>query len=133
MLAEILALSNAAAPTLHYSMEARLRITVDKHLREFLRTKAQLAMPRNTEPGIMAMQANQALQFNFEQASAAASLGTSKQILADFFPRKVFTIDKIGDLDASIAQAVENKQLKGPLTDAQKAAILKTVADLNAK
>ena len=57
----------------------------------------------------------------------------AKQILADFFPRKVFTIDKIGDLDASIAQAVENKQLKGQLTDAQKAAILKTVADLNAK
>ena len=83
MLAEILALSNAAAPILHYSMEAQLRITVDKHLREFLRTKAQLAMPRNTEPGIMAMQANQAVQFNFEQASAAASLGTSKQILAD--------------------------------------------------
>lgn len=57
----------------------------------------------------------------------------AKQILADFFPRKAFTIDKIGDLDASIAQAVENKQLKGPLTDAQKAAIHKTVADLNAK
>ena len=64
-------------------MEAQLRITVYKHLREFLRTKAQLAMPRNTEPGIMAMQANQAVQFNFEQASAAASLGTSKQTLAD--------------------------------------------------
>ena len=29
------------------------------------------------------MQANQAAQLNFEQASAAASLGTSKQILAD--------------------------------------------------
>ncbi len=57
----------------------------------------------------------------------------AKKILADFFPRKAFTIDKIGDLDASIAQAVANKQLKGPLTDAQKAAIHKTVADLNAK
>ncbi len=57
----------------------------------------------------------------------------AKQILADFFPRKAFTIDKIGDLDASIAQAVENKQLKSPLTDAQKAAIHKSVADLNAK
>ncbi len=57
----------------------------------------------------------------------------AKQILIDFFPRRAFTIDKIGDLDASIAQAVENKQLKGPLTDAQKAAIHKTVTDLNAK
>ncbi len=57
----------------------------------------------------------------------------AKQILVEFFPRKAFTIDKIGDLDASIAQAVENKQLKGPLTDAQKATIHKTVADLNAK
>lgn len=57
----------------------------------------------------------------------------AKQILTDFFPRKAFTIDKIGDLDSSIEQAVANKQLKGPLTDAQKAAIHKTVADLNAK
>lgn len=57
----------------------------------------------------------------------------ARKILTDFFPRKAFTINKIGDLDASIAQAVENKQLKGPLTDAQKAAIHKTVADLNAK
>ncbi len=45
--------------------------------------KAQLALPRITEPGIVAMQANQAGQFNFEQAGAAASLGTSKQIFAD--------------------------------------------------
>ena len=78
MLAEILALSNAAALILHYSMDAQLRITVDKHLREFLRTKVQLALQQITEPGIVAMQANQAAQLNFEQASAAASLGTSK-------------------------------------------------------
>lgn len=57
----------------------------------------------------------------------------AKQILTDFFPRKAFTIDRIGDLDASIEQAVANKQLKSPLTDAQKAAIHKTVADLNKK
>ncbi len=57
----------------------------------------------------------------------------AKQIIADFFPRKAFTIDKIGDLDASIAQAIENKQLRGPLTDEQKAAIHKTVAELNKK
>ena len=57
----------------------------------------------------------------------------AKQILTDFFPRKVFTIDKIGDLDASIEQAVANKQLKGPLTEEQKAAIHKTVAELNAR
>ncbi len=82
-LAEILALSNAAAPILHYSMKTQLCITVEKHLREFLRTKAQLALPRITKPGIVAMQANQAAQLNFEQASAAASLGTSMQILAD--------------------------------------------------
>ena len=56
-----------------------------------------------------------------------------RQILAEFFPRKAFTIDKIGDLDASIAQAVANKTLKAPLTDAQKTAIHKTVADFNAK
>jgi NitT/TauT family transport system substrate-binding protein len=57
----------------------------------------------------------------------------AKQILTDFFPRKAFTIDRIGDLDASIEQAISNKQLKGPLTDAQKATIHKTVAELNAK
>jgi NitT/TauT family transport system substrate-binding protein len=57
----------------------------------------------------------------------------AKQILDQFFPRKAFTIDKIGDLDASIEQAVANKQLKSPLTDAQKAAIHKTVAELNAR
>ena len=57
----------------------------------------------------------------------------AKKILADFFPRKAFTIDRIGDLDGSIAQAVDNKQLKSSLTDAQKAAIHKTVAELNAK
>lgn len=57
----------------------------------------------------------------------------AQQILKDFFPRHVFKIDKIGDLDASIEQAVANKQLKGPLTDAQKAAIHKTVAELNKK
>lgn len=57
----------------------------------------------------------------------------ASQILKEFFPRKAFTIDKIGDLDASIAQAVTNKQLRAPLSDAQKAAIHKTVADLNKK
>jgi NitT/TauT family transport system substrate-binding protein len=57
----------------------------------------------------------------------------AQQILKDFFPRHVFKIDVIGDLDASIAQAIENKQLRGPLTDAQKAAIHKTVAELNKK
>lgn len=57
----------------------------------------------------------------------------AQQILKDFFPRHVFKIDVIGDLDASIAQAIENKQLRGPLTDAQKATIQKTVAELNKK
>lgn len=56
-----------------------------------------------------------------------------KQILTDFFPRKALDMTRIGDLDASIAQAVANKQLKGPLTDAQKAAIHKTVADFTSK
>ncbi len=73
-----------------------------------------------------------------EVLDAAAKLlkitpAAAKQILTDFFPRRAFTIDKIGDLDASIEQAIENKQLRGPLTDAQKAAIHKTVAELNAK
>lgn len=57
----------------------------------------------------------------------------ARQIIADFFPREAFRIDRIGDLDASIAQAIENKQLRGPLTEAQKAAIHKTVAELNAR
>ena len=56
-----------------------------------------------------------------------------RQILAEFFPRKAFTIDKIGDLDATVTQAVANKTLKAPLTEAQKAAIHKTVAEFNAK
>ena len=42
-------------------------------------------------------------------------------------------MDRIGDLDASVAQAVANKTLKAPLTDAQKAAIHKTVAEFNGK
>ena len=56
-----------------------------------------------------------------------------KQILADFFPRSALAINKIGDLDASIAQALANKTLKGPLSDAQKAAIHKTVAEFTGK
>jgi hypothetical protein len=42
-------------------------------------------------------------------------------------------MNKIGDLDQSIELGIVNKQLKGPLTDAQKATIHKTVADLNAQ
>lgn len=70
-----------------------------------------------------------------EKAAALLKITSAEasQILKDFFPRKAFTIDKIGDLDASIEQAIANKQLRGPLTDAQKAAIHKTVADLNKK
>lgn len=56
-----------------------------------------------------------------------------KMILTDYFPRSAFTMNKIGDLDASIEQAIANKQLKGPLTDVQKAAIHKTVADFTWK
>ena len=56
-----------------------------------------------------------------------------RQILTEFFPRKALTIDKIGDLDASVAQAVANKTLKAALTDTQKAAIHKTVAEFNSK
>lgn len=71
------------------------------------------------------------------RAKAAALLkitpDEASAILKEFFPRQAFKIDRIGDLDASIAQAVENKQLRAPLTEEQKAAIHKTVADLNAK
>lgn len=71
------------------------------------------------------------------RAKAAALLKITPEeasaILKEFFPRQAFQIDRIGDLDASIAQAVENKQLRAPLTDEQKAAIHKTVAELNAK
>lgn len=56
-----------------------------------------------------------------------------KKILTDFFPRKALDMHKIGDLDASMAQALANKQLKAPLTDAQKAAIHKTVAEFTSK
>lgn len=54
-------------------------------------------------------------------------------IIKEFIPRESLAMDKIGDLDTSIEQAVINKQLRAPLTDAQKAAIHKTVADLNGK
>jgi len=54
-------------------------------------------------------------------------------VLKEFVPREALQMHTIGDLDQSIEQAVLNKQLRGPLTDAQKATILKTVADLNAK
>ena len=54
-------------------------------------------------------------------------------IIKEFIPRESLSMDRIGDLDTSIEQAVVNKQLRGPLTDAQKVAIHKTVADLNGK
>ena len=84
MLAEVLEVSNAGLPHPHYGVEDQLRIILDNHMREFLRTKAQLAMPRPIEPGIVAMQANQTPQLIFEQANAAsASTGSSKHALAD--------------------------------------------------
>jgi NitT/TauT family transport system substrate-binding protein len=53
-------------------------------------------------------------------------------ILAEFYPREAFTMNRVGDLEQSIEQAIANKQLRGPLTDAQTAGIHKLVADLNA-
>ncbi|CAN0376089.1 unnamed protein product, partial [Phaeothamnion confervicola] len=57
----------------------------------------------------------------------------AREIIKEFMPRAATVMDKIGDLDTSIEQAIANKQLKGPLTDAQKAGIHKTVAELNAR
>lgn len=53
-------------------------------------------------------------------------------VIKEFLPPEFLQMSRIGDLDQSIEQGIVNKQLKGPLTDAQKAAIHKTVADLNA-
>lgn len=52
-------------------------------------------------------------------------------IIKEFIPRESLAMDKIGDLETSIEQAVINKQLRAPLTNEQKAAIHKTVAELN--
>jgi NitT/TauT family transport system substrate-binding protein len=57
----------------------------------------------------------------------------ARDIIKEFMPKEATVMDRIGDLDVSIEQAITNKQLKGPLTDEQKAAIHKTVAELNAK
>ena len=54
-------------------------------------------------------------------------------IIKEFIPRESLVMNVIGDLDQSVEQAVVNKQLKSPLTAEQKAAIHKTVAELNAK
>ncbi len=57
----------------------------------------------------------------------------AQAIIKEFIPRASLVMHTIGDLDTSIEQAVVNKQLRGPLTAEQVAAIHKTVADLNAK
>ena len=54
-------------------------------------------------------------------------------VIKEFMPPEFMRMNRIGDLDQTIEQGIANKQLKGPLTDAQKAAIHKAVADLNAQ
>lgn len=56
----------------------------------------------------------------------------AQAIIKEFMPPASLVMNKIGDLDQSIQLGIVNKQLKGPLTDAQKATIHKTVADMNA-
>ena len=92
-------------------------------VKNFLRAYDETIDAVYADPKVLA-RASELLKVTPEQA---------RQILTDFFPRKAFTIDKIGDLDATVTQAVANKTLKGPLTEAQKAAIHKTVAEFNAK
>ncbi len=75
------------------------------------------------DPGVVAKSA-ELVKVSPEQAQA---------IIKEFIPRESLVMNKIGDLDTSIEQAVINKQLRAPLTDAQKAAIHKTVAELNGK
>lgn len=75
------------------------------------------------DPAVVAKSA-EIVKISPEQATA---------IIKEFVPRESLVMNKIGDLDLSIEQAVANKQLKAPLTDAQKAAIHATVAELNVK
>lgn len=57
----------------------------------------------------------------------------AQDLLKDFVPREALQMSKIGGLDKSIEQALANKQMRGPLTDAQKDGIYKLVAELNSK
>ena len=57
----------------------------------------------------------------------------AQAIIKEFIPRESLVMNKIGDLETSIEQAVVNKQLRAALTQAQKAAIHNTVAELNGK
>ena len=57
----------------------------------------------------------------------------AKALLEEFIPREALRMDKIGGLDKSIEQAIANRQIKGPLSDAQRDGIHKLVAELNAK
>ncbi len=57
----------------------------------------------------------------------------ARQIIKEFMPREATVMDKIGDLDTSMQQALANKQLKAALTGEQIAAIHATVAELNAR
>ena len=59
MLAEVLEVSNAGAPHPIYGVEDQLRIILDNHMREFIRTKAQLAL-RSIEHGTVALRVNYA-------------------------------------------------------------------------
>jgi hypothetical protein len=83
-LTELLEVSNAGVQHRRYSVEVQLRIILDNHMREFIRTRTLQAL-RILEPGTVALQASQTSPLTFEQASAAStSLGASKHILADF-------------------------------------------------
>jgi len=55
------------------------------------------------------------------------------KILQEFYPREAFTMTRIGDLDGAVALAIANKQMRGPLTAEQIAAIQKGIAEFTAR
>ena len=57
----------------------------------------------------------------------------ARDLLNEFIPREALRMDRIGGLEKTIEQGLANKQLRGPLSEAQKDGIHKLVAELNSK
>lgn len=55
------------------------------------------------------------------------------KIIKEFYPREAFTMTRIGDLEGAMALALANKQMRGPLTAEQMAAIQKGIAEFTAR
>ncbi|MEX0405275.1 ABC transporter substrate-binding protein [Aquibium sp. LZ166] len=89
-------------------------------VRRFLRAMNATLDALYTDPEVLA----KAAEF------VKLDVADARSVLTDFVPREAFTMNKLGDLEGSMQQAVENKQLSAPLSAEAQEKINKNIADL---